>query len=233
MKPIIAIGDIHGRSDWRPIAESHLSDYCIVFLGDYLDPYEFIPHQELLANLRALLTLKKKAPDDVILLLGNHDVHYFNPDAPVSSRFDFPIKEKVCPLFMENRHLFQYAYQEGNKLFTHAGVSQEWFEQDFQGDISRPIAEQLNHPAEHQIAALYRVGQARGGKLHARGGIFWADIQELDDPLHGFTQIVGHNRVKDITVRKGTHENEIIFCDCLRQGKYYDFNTSNGNPPAK
>ena len=52
------------------------------------------------------------------------------------------------------------------------------------------------------------------------GGIFWADIEELTDPLHGFTQIVGHNRVKEITEYNGTHNNKIIFCDCLWNNNY-------------
>ena len=217
MKPMIAIGDIHGLDYWREIVEAHPG--CrIVFLGDYLDPYEYIPGKTLLDNLRAIMALKRSRPDDVVLLLGNHDLHYFSSDAPIASRFNYQIAEKASLLFLENFSLFQYACQEGNKVFTHAGISQAWFTEDFRGDISRPIAEQLNHPSDAQVASLCRVGELRGGCKGDRGGIFWADIDELDDPLHGFTQIVGHNRVAEVTERQGTGGGKIVFCDCLRYG---------------
>lgn len=41
MKPIVAIGDVHGLEKWRSIVDEH-EDCTIVFLGDYLDPYEYI-----------------------------------------------------------------------------------------------------------------------------------------------------------------------------------------------
>ena len=95
-----------------------------------------------------------------------------------------------------------------------------WFITDFKGDICMPIAQQLNHPTDSQIPALCQLGHLRGGNKNTIGGIFWADIEELTDPLHGFTQIVGHNRVKEITEYNGTHNNKIIFCDCLWNNNY-------------
>ncbi|MBU3856350.1 MAG: metallophosphoesterase [Candidatus Phocaeicola excrementipullorum] len=219
MKPTVAIGDIHGLNYWKEIVERHKG--CrFVFLGDYLDPHQYIPRKEVLRNLQEIIGLKKDCPDDVILLLGNHDLHYFSSDAPVCTRFDFQIAEKASHLFVENFDLFRYAYQEGSRIFTHAGISHKWFEEDFQGEITQPIADQLNHPSDNQIAALCCIGQLRGGAKGAVGGIFWADIDELADPLHGFTQIVGHNRVKDVKERSGNHENKIVFCDCLWNGNY-------------
>jgi hypothetical protein len=69
------------------------------------------------------------------------------------------------------------------------------------------------------VEALCRLGEERGGAEGAIGGIFWADVKELYEPLQGYTQIVGHNRVpdvKDITVNGG----RVIFCDCLWNGHY-------------
>ncbi len=219
MKPTIAIGDIHGLEYWKTVVEEH--ENCrFVFLGDYLDPYEYIKRKVLLANLQAITDFKKAHPDDVILLLGNHDLHYFNEANMPCSRFDFQIAERAAAFFQEYTTLFQNAYQEEDKIFTHAGISQKWFDEDFRGDITLPIAEQLNHPKEDQLEALYRVGRARGGRRDATGGIFWADSRELAEPLKGFTQIVGHNRVENITERTGTNGGKIIFCDCLRYHHY-------------
>lgn len=218
-KPIVAIGDIHGLDSWRTIVEKH-TDCRIVFLGDYLDPYRAISRRELLENLQAIIEQKKSRPDDVVLLLGNHDMHYFSPYARMGSRFDFGICKEASALFTANLQLFQYAYQEGNKVFTHAGISQGWWQDDFHGDDTCPIAEQLNHPTEEQMGALCRVGYARSGEFGRHGGIFWADRSELSDPLHGYTQIVGHNPVPEITTREGSEGAKIVFCDSLCCGNY-------------
>lgn len=219
MKPTIAIGDIHGLDYWKGIVENH-SGCRFVFLGDYLDPYEYIPHNLLLSNLCDIIELKRNRQLDIILLLGNHDLHYFCSDSCISSRFDYQIADKASRIFIENFHLFQYAYQEGDKIFTHAGISNEWFENDFHGDIRKPIPEQLNIPTDNQVASLCRIGQVRGGQTGNLGGIFWADKKELDDPLHGFTQIVGHNKVNEVTEQAGKFNNKIIFCDCLWNERY-------------
>ncbi|MDR1526845.1 MAG: hypothetical protein LBS46_04135 [Dysgonamonadaceae bacterium] len=46
-----------------------------------------------------------------------------------------------------------------------------------------------------------------------------AGFMELREPLQGFTQIAGHNRVKDIHVH-ANNGGRIIFCDCLWNGHY-------------
>ena len=218
-KATIAIGDVHGLDLWRDVVEAH-PECRVVFLGDYLDPYRYVHKGKLLDNLRAIMQLKRDRPEDVVLLLGNHDMHYFCDEACVGTRFDMEIAADASKLFLDNIHLFQYAFQYGEYLFTHAGVSLEWFDNDFCGDAARPIADQLNNPAADQVPALLRVGSARGGRACDTGGIFWADKSELEEPLYGFTQIVGHNRVAEVTEHTGPGGGKIVFCDCLRNGLY-------------
>ena len=67
MKPIIAIGDIHGLDIWREIVERH-RDCQFVFLGDYLDPFNYIPRQKLIDNLNSIINFKRSKPEDVVLL---------------------------------------------------------------------------------------------------------------------------------------------------------------------
>ena len=216
-KATIAIGDVHGLDLWRDVVEAH-PECRVVFLGDYLDPYGYVHKGKLLDNLLAIMQLKRDRPEDVVLLLGNHDLHYFCEEACVGTRFDMEIAADASKLFLDNIHLFQYAFQYGEYLFTHAGVSQEWFDNDFCGDAARPIADQLNNPAADQVPALLRVGSARGGRACDTGGIFWADKSELEEPLYGFTQIVGHNRVAEVTEHTGPGGGRIVFCDCLHNG---------------
>jgi len=217
-KPIVVLGDVHGLTHWKEaVAEN--PDCRYIFLGDYIDPYRYIAPKQLMSNLKEIIQLKKDHSDDVVLLLGNHDLHYFCPKIAMSTRFDHGIAKEVSTLLVENLHLFAYAFQEDKRIFTHAGISEKWFFDDFNGDANKNIADQLNNPQPDQLPALYRCGALRGGDWNATGGIFWADIYELNEPLPGYTQYVGHNRVGNI------HEHinnggQITFCDCLYNKKY-------------
>jgi len=218
-RPTIVFGDIHGSTYWKKVINEN-PDCRYIFLGDYLDPYEDIDCQQLINNLEEIIQLKKDRHDDVVLLLGNHDLHYFCQDVNWKcSRFDGWVKRMASPLFVENLHLFVYAFQEDKRIFTHAGISQQWFLNDFKGDAHQNIACQLNNPLPKQKPALYRCGDVRGGDRFAKGGIFWADISELDDPLQGYTQFAGHNRVADI-LEHSSNDGKITFCDCLFNEKY-------------
>ncbi|MDR1980412.1 MAG: metallophosphoesterase [Tannerellaceae bacterium] len=216
--PTVVFGDIHGLTCWKDIIKEH-PDCRYVFLGDYLDPYKYVDNTALVDNLKEIIQLKKTHPDEVVLLLGNHDLHYFSTDIVHSTRFNFGIAKEVSSLFLSHIHLFQYAFQEEHCVFTHAGIAHQWFVDDFKGDLERNIADQLNNPRPEQIDALCRCGYRRGGTFGAIGGIFWADVEELFEPLQGYTQIVGHNRVKDI-VDHVNNNGRIIFCDCLFNRHY-------------
>ena len=178
-----------------------------------------ISNEHLLQNLQDIIQLKKENPGDIVLLLGNHDLHYFDSKIEKGTRYDFDLAPDAKALFLNNRKLFQYAYQKDFCIFTHAGISHKWFTEDFKGDMHQNIAEQLNNPKQEQIESLYKYGFFRGGDIDAVGGIFWADARELYQPLQGYTQIVGHNRVKDI-VDHTKNGGRIIFCDCLFNEHY-------------
>ena len=66
--------------------------------------------------------------DRIILLIGNHDWHYFvNLDI---CRLDIKRYKKIKKLFIDNLHKFRLTYQFelNNKkyLFSHAGITQSW-----------------------------------------------------------------------------------------------------------
>lgn len=230
MKKTIAIGDIHGRDNWKKIVEEHPNDR-IVFLGDYCDPYDNISNYNVLNNLLDIIGLKTKRNDDVILLLGNHDMHYIYNSFPLGSRYNKDISELVKCLFEDWRGYFQLAYQEGDTLYTHAGVSARWWDKYFKGRCggdAPSIAEQLNNPTEEQLKAMFQVGYSRGGICEC-GGIFWADHDEtVNDPMPGVHQVVGHTQMMAIQTIKASEDTSITYCDCLCKGMYYTHDKMKG-----
>lgn len=66
----IFVGDTHGDLEAsKSIVEKYLSDnHKVVFLGDYVDRGE-----DSRENIHYLLSMKLKFPNDIILLMGNHE----------------------------------------------------------------------------------------------------------------------------------------------------------------
>lgn len=217
---IIAIGDIHGWETWKTIVAKY-PDSHIVFLGDYCDPY--FDTVNLIGNLKEIIDFKKKNRERVTLLLGNHDVHYFHSRANKGSRYNSFLADTLKEIFISNNELFSCAYEDGTLLFTHAGVIQGWYVTEFSTEIEH-VADRLNNPDKYHCNgdARYHCGPKRGG-WNKYSGIFWADKLELHTPLYGYTHIVGHNKVKEITPQYGSDtatEPDIIFCDSLFNGNY-------------
>ena len=79
---LLIIPDIHGRLFWISATRKY-PDLPVIFQGDYLDPYthyEGILPSEALANFKEIIDFKKANMERVTLLLGNHDIHYFDKD---------------------------------------------------------------------------------------------------------------------------------------------------------
>jgi len=220
MSKTVVIGDVHGLDTWRKFVKWPWSR--AIFMGDYCDPYGEMNDQKVIANLKRIIRLKKKHPKRIILLLGNHDMHYFSELVAPSSRYNYDLAPQIGALFQENLHLFQFAYQTGNTLFTHAGVSQNWWDDCFKGDITKNIADQLNHPTLEQLHAMGQCGWARRGP-DKWGGIFWADATEMENPLKGIHQVVGHTRMRQIETQITDNQTTVTFCDCLHHNQVYNF----------
>ena len=137
MKKIIIIPDVHGRTFWRePVKKyKNVEGVHIVFLGDYLDPYEnidFIYKAEAFAIFEEIIDEARSA-NNITLLLGNHDMHYWPQfHQSYGCRRDELRKQNISHLFLSNIDLFSIAYEtyinDKQYLFTHAGVIKPWFE---------------------------------------------------------------------------------------------------------
>ena len=100
-RPIVVIGDVHGLTTWKDVVKNHQGSQ-FVFLGDYCDPYEDIEPDELIKNLRSIIQFKKRHPNDVILLLGNHDMHYLSEDFVTCTRYDERIAPRIKRILTNN-----------------------------------------------------------------------------------------------------------------------------------
>ena len=137
--PYIIVGDLHGdleslkkillRINEKPVIKGELK---IVFLGDYVDRG---PRQ--LETLLAVLRLKIKFPESIILLRGNHEP----PPGLIPYPHDFPEElrmrfgySKGSELYSEFFQLFQRLpsalYIRKNALMLHGGLPTENYEKE-------------------------------------------------------------------------------------------------------
>ena len=126
------IGDIHGRSCWRDFING-FDNVTYVFVGDYTDPYddEHITFKQMMTELKEIVKLKKNHPENVVLLIGNHDYQYINRMCE-TARYDHKNFKKLYDFFGKNSYLFDVAFNIGEKYFlTHAGLSSKFYKQWF------------------------------------------------------------------------------------------------------
>ena len=218
---IIIIPDVHGRTFWKE-AVRDLTDRSVIFLGDYLDPYQpsvfdFDPSvgrispEAVIQNFREIIQLKKEAPDKVTLLLGNHDCEYLYGKSVCDVRCDHKNYELIQGIFRENKDLFQMAAESrrGGKhfVFTHAGISIGWMDRHVEGWTLESMVDRLNQmnakalgaafPEETSFArALSEADRWRGGDSEYASPI-WIDAEALNDgyQIRDIIQVVGHTAV--------------------------------------
>lgn len=203
---IVIIPDVHGRRFWRDVVAGHEQDE-IVFLGDYIDPYAFekISTDDAWKEFMDIIEFKKEHPENVTLLLGNHDLGYIDKDL-CRVRMDHYHYSRNHGVFMENLQLFDIVkeIESGGKkvLFSHAGFRQPWVDAHpelWDGGTFSPAALNSFLHDEQKLDVLLRAlsdrSWYRGGKGDV-GSPVWADIDEFGiekDPVEGYTQIIGHS----------------------------------------
>lgn len=222
---LIAIGDLHGRAVWKQVDIAGADQ--VIFLGDYTDSKAGLTNAQIYKNLREIIQLKQQNPAKISLLIGNHDAQYLHfPDYRCSG-FRPSAQAHLTQLFTEYAGLFQIAHQTENYLFTHAGVSNQWFRRRkaFMNGEDLRLADQLNE-LHHQTAAhlLFEVGPARGGDAVCSGPV-WADRSEtINDYLLGYHQVVGHTPIEAITTFGDAHSS-ITYCDVTQtKADFYEIN---------
>ena len=201
--PIIIIPDVHGREFWRKALATWKDDETVIFLGDYLDPYEneWIYWSDAYKGLLDIIALKRENPDRVFLLLGNHDLHYLYSTLK-GSRFNEYQEKKIRMTFENNMDCFQMAAEceiaQRRFLFTHAGLNRVWVEKysDIFGSVNQITADTFNQLMfkDKFITALADVSSWRGGRDKA-GSMIWADVDELEwegARIPNVIQVFGH-----------------------------------------
>lgn len=197
MSKLLIVPDVHGRTFWK-YATKHIDEYeRVVFLGDYLDPYprECISFEEAVMNFREILEFKKGNWNKVILLLGNHDMHYYDLDFMDCSRLNYRRRIEMYKLYQAHADWFQLVYLQDGCLFSHAGVYKDWLDSN-KLTLQNVMAKDF---IDKHVICLENVSSLRGGWFKV-GSCVWADIREsISHPVdETYYQIVGHTQLNGV-----------------------------------
>lgn len=219
----LIIPDVHGRDFWKdPVIKTLTNTNAkIIFLGDYTDGYpnewnhDFDYLQHTVDNFQEIIDLKKKFPDRVTLLIGNHDCGYAIGDNICSSRMDRRHRRQLEKMFDENRELFQLAKEtyiaDRHIIFSHAGILKGWVESVWGaeecGEPTFNVVDQLNQAWwEDQYGVLNALGdydRYRGWGGYEYGSPVWSDIRSwvrvTPKETYGYN-IVGHTQLDNVPV---------------------------------
>ncbi len=216
MKTIV-IGDIHGLDLWIKIVSENDFDK-VVFVGDYFDSFN-ISYLNQFENFENILAFKKRHKDKVVLLIGNHDYHYMPSVTEQYAGYQSAVRYDIEFLFEQaiRENLVQMCHVQDKYLFSHAGVTKTWARNN---DID------LDN-IENSINDLF-LFKPRAFK-HTKGennDTYGNDITQtpiwvrvpslLNDALGGYTQVVGHTTMDNLTIT-----DDLILVDTLpTSGEY-------------
>lgn len=227
MKTVV-IGDIHGRSTWKLITHLENADR-IIFVGDYFDSFD-IKTEEQLNNFLDIIEYKKSSGKEVIMLIGNHDHHYFPEiNDTGTSGYQRVGKYQIEPIIDANREHLQIAYQMDEFLFTHAGVSSIFMDETFGLNKWKveTIADQLNEMFKYRPGVFTFNGIDGYGDDEYQTPI-WIRPRSLmrankNTLRKQVIQVVGHTQVKslDLIAADKTFGSRYYLIDCLgTSGEY-------------
>lgn len=230
MKTII-LGDTHGKSLWK-LAINQESPDKVVFIGDYFDTHDNISAVEQIHNFKEILQYKKDH-SEVVLLIGNHDHHYF-PEIGYTgtSGYQRRAAKNIEFIINENRDQLIMAHSFDNILCTHAGVSEEWMNlvhsnENFEEPLptgSAEIAAWVNSIWKYKPRYFQFNGVESSGNdtyqtpIWIRPGSLVRASKNLKNS--GIVQVVGHTQVREINL-EGANELGLYCIDALGTSREY------------
>jgi UDP-2,3-diacylglucosamine pyrophosphatase LpxH len=233
MKTVL-IGDIHGRPYWKQIIEQEQDADRFVFVGDYFDSFT-ISGGDQLNNFLDIIAFKKATDKEVILLLGNHDYHYYpGIDETSTSGYQTLLAFGIKIIVDGHKEHLQVAYQFDDFVCSHAGLSSVWLDDIVEDWDVTNMVDKVNELFKYQPRLIaYRsfkmlnetewIG-AQGYGDESFQGPLWIRPKSLmaanrDTLRTQVRQIVGHTPQDQIDIEGKATGGRYYFIDTLEYGQ--------------
>lgn len=222
MKTVL-LGDTHGKKIWKDILLKEQPSR-VVFMGDYFDHCKLSGYEQL-KNFEHIISLKIANPDNVILLLGNHDVNYFNGflDGDITG-FQPEMSPRFNSILEDNKHLLQIAYKFDNILCTHAGVSPLFMSEIFGDQWNKDNVDVCLNDLWKYRPLYFRFRGLNSYGDHILESPIWIRPRSLmksgKETKKDYIQVVGHTQFRKIDIKGKSTGGRYYFIDSLEFGQY-------------
>jgi hypothetical protein len=200
-----------------------------VFVGDYFDSFT-IKGPDQINNFLDIVEFKKQSKVPVILLIGNHDYHYYpGIEDSGTSGYQTLMAPSIKHVVSDNKQYLQAAYQSGEFVFTHAGLSSEWLDDIIPGWDVDSLDATINDLFRFQPNKLaYRSYKQVGSTVYGVGGYgsetfqgpIWIRPKALMEANYDtlrtqIRQVVGHTTRKQIDIEGKSTGGRYYFIDTM------------------
>lgn len=226
MGKLIAIGDIHGNRSWEDIISANKDFSKVVFIGDYFDSIN-IPADEQIRNFQEIIKFKEANQDKVILLIGNHCIHYIlSYFGERYSGFQHKRSFEITHLIKSALPLMQMCHIDGNNLFSHAGITNTWLQTyDYKPEKDN-VESFVNDLFKYQPLSFKFQGIDPYGDDVEQSPVWVRPRSLLRDKLAGFIHVVGHTSARRLDI-DDVEKRGIILIDTLAEKQYLVINDGN------
>lgn len=230
---LVAIGDIHGHDSWKQVVAQEQDADMFVFVGDYFDSFT-VKGLDQINNFLDIIEFKKQSKVPVVMLVGNHDYHYYpGIEDSGTSGYQTLMAPSIQAVINDNKHNLQLIYKMGEFIFTHAGLSSEWLDDNIvMWDVPN-LAMYVNDLFYYQPQKLaYRSYKQVGDKVYGVGGYgsetfqgpLWIRPKALmaankETLRKQIIQVVGHTPQDTIDIKGKSTGGRYYFIDTLEYGQ--------------
>jgi predicted MPP superfamily phosphohydrolase len=213
----LIIGDIHGRNFWKHYLKRDFTEFF--FVGDYFDSFD-LSFSKQYKNFTEICAQARK-DDRIKLCLGNHDYHYLSGIRRQQySGFQFGNYQRINEILEKNMDLLKVVRVTPDKyLISHAGVTNY-----FLNSLGLKNPEEINDAFLKDRNILNFNGSDIYGNDITQSPI-WIRPESLQrDALSGYSQIVGHTPVCEISEAPGADgKSKLVFIDTHDTESVYEF----------
>ena len=201
---ICCIGDIHGTGKFLSCYNDILlrDNDCekIIVFGDHFDPYKYISIEDCIEKYQEFIKISKE-DSRIISLLGNHDLSYYVIGLDRTNRTSKWNARKICKEIIPNLKNSFLCYRIRDYLFSHAGVSQTWFD-GLSPENQQRILNNYKGWRESELTSIvsfYPYDDSHYGDNPHQGCTWIRPKALVENPLGQFNQVVAHTQIKEIT----------------------------------
>lgn len=233
---ILIIGDIHGHMTWLfPFNQLFDEVDKVIFLGDYVDSLDAKPSSQLYV-LNSVVNLKKKYPDKITLLIGNHELHYVDGMVRKYSGWQgamaFSFKDILMPA-IKNREI-QVLEVVDDVIFSHAGVSKVWVENCAIESLEEINEYLYERPMIFEFTPATYFDQT--GNSVTQGPLWIRPDALLKCKLPGYRYVVGHTALNKPLKYRGIHCFDTLhsgWVGLYEDGVFYKLDITNNNKKVR